>query len=146
MSNIKFSMLSRNFVFDAEDKNSFDMGFRGLKDHPQFFVCKSEVFLARLASSLLEPRSWQSFVVTTVTTVTITNFHEFNKKPLNSKLLQHKIFQNLKQPKAFSLCIVQHLYQHCLALALLRISIAQHCLTFHSISIAQHQHCLTLGI
>ena len=44
MSNIKFSMLSRNFVFDAEDKNSFDIGFRGLKDHPQFFVCKSEVF------------------------------------------------------------------------------------------------------
>ena len=43
MSNIKFSMLSRNFVFGAEDKNSFDMGFRGLKDHPQFFVCKSEV-------------------------------------------------------------------------------------------------------
>ena len=37
-------MLSRNFVFGAEDKNSFDMGFRGLKDHPQFFVCKSEVF------------------------------------------------------------------------------------------------------
>ena len=36
-------MLSRNFVFGAEDKNSFDMGFRGLKDHPQFFVCKSEV-------------------------------------------------------------------------------------------------------
>ena len=45
--NVKFSKRARIFVFHPGDKNSLDIDSVDLKDHPQFFVCKSEVFFFR---------------------------------------------------------------------------------------------------
>ena len=57
-------MLSRNFVFDAEDKNSFDMGFRGLKDHPQFLFANQSTFFFKqslITSPIMDALVFQEF-------------------------------------------------------------------------------------
>ena len=47
MCNVTFSKLCRIFVFHPGVKNSLDMDSGGLKDYPQFFVCKSELTFFR---------------------------------------------------------------------------------------------------
>ena len=57
MCNVTFSKLARICVFHPRDKNSLDMDSGGPKDHPQFFVCKSEVFLFK-GSLITSPNTY----------------------------------------------------------------------------------------